>query len=102
MPRNNNICVLDASRLSQPLIVRHPQEGDRIRPFGMRGSKLLSDLYTDLKLSRMEKQQQWVLCHDNRIVWAIVLRTSELFRLHGNEREVLIIECCKPKIEETT
>ncbi|MBQ8221363.1 MAG: tRNA lysidine(34) synthetase TilS [Bacteroidaceae bacterium] len=102
VPRNNNICVLDASRLSQPLIVRHPQEGDRIRPFGMRGSKLLSDLYTDLKLSRMEKQQQWVLCHDNRIVWAIGLRTSELFRLHGNEREVLIIECCKPKIEETT
>ena len=102
VPRNNNICVLDASRLSQPLIVRHPQEGDRIRPFGMRGSKLLSDLYTDLKLSRMEKQQQWVLCHDNRIVWAVGLRTSELFRLHGNEREVLIIECCKPKIEETT
>ena len=102
VPRNNNICVLDASRLSQPLIVRHPQEGDRIRPFGMKGSKLLSDLYTDLKLSRMEKQQQWVLCHDNRIVWAIGLRTSELFRLHGNEREVLIIECCKPKIEETT
>lgn len=95
VPRNNNICVLDASRLSQPLIVRHPQEGDRIRPFGMKGSKLLSDLYTDLKLSRMEKQQQWVLCHDNRIVWAVGLRTSELFRLHGNEREVLIIECCK-------
>ena len=102
VPRNNNICVLDASRLSQPLIVRHPQEGDRIHPFGMKGSKLLSDLYTDLKLSRMEKQQQWVLCHDDRIVWAIGLRTSELFRLHGNEREVLIIECCKPKIEETT
>lgn len=95
VPCNNNICVVDASRLSKPLIVRHPQEGDRIHPFGMRGSKLLSDLYTDLKLSRMEKQQQWVLCHDDRIVWAIGLRTSEQFRLHGNEHEVLVIEYFK-------
>ncbi len=95
VPRNNNICVLDASRLRKPLIVRHPQEGDRIFPFGMKGSKLLSDLYTDLKLSRMEKKQQWVLCHDDRIVWAIGLRTSEQFRLHGNEHEVLVIEYCK-------
>lgn len=61
----------------------------------MKGSKLLSDLYTDLKLSRMEKQQQWVLCHGDRIVWAIGLRTSEQFRLHGNEHEVLVIEYCK-------
>lgn len=91
VPRDRNICVLDASHISQPLIVRRPQEGDRIRPFGMKGSKLLSDLYTDAKLSRMERMQQWVLCHGNDIVWAVGVRASEHCRLSGGEGEVVQI-----------
>ena len=75
----------------QPLIIRHPQEGDRMRPFGMKGSKLLSDLYTDAKLSRVERMQQWVLCHGDDIVWAVGMRASEHCRLAGDESEVLQI-----------
>lgn len=91
VPRNRDICVLDASCISQPLIIRHPQEGDRMRPFGMKGSKLLSDLYTDAKLSRVERMQQWVLCHGDDIVWAVGMRASEHCRLAGDESEVLQI-----------
>ena len=91
VPRESNVCVLDASRLSEPLTLRHSQEGDRMRPFGMRGTKLLSDLYTDLKISRMERNKQWLLCHGDDVVWAVGLRASEICRLYGNEKEVVVV-----------
>ena len=91
VPRERCVCVLDASRYSGPLALRHPQEGDRMRPFGMKGSKLLSDLYTDQKLSRMERNKQWLLCHGDEVVWAVGLRTSEQCRLRGDEKKVVIV-----------
>lgn len=91
IPKESSVCVLDASILCHPLIVRHPQEGDRFRPFGMKGTKLLSDFYTDQKLSRIERDKQWLLCHGEDIVWAIGLRTSELCRLCGAEKEVVVL-----------
>ena len=91
VPRDNNVCVIDASRLHHPLTIRRPQEGDRMQPFGMKGSKLLSDLYTDLKINRIERERQWLLCQENDVLWAVGLRTSEKCRLHGNEKEVLVI-----------
>lgn len=91
IPRNNDTCVLDVEHISSPLKLRRPAVGDRMHPFGMNGTKLLGDLYTDAKLSRIERQRQWVLCHEDDIVWAVGVRTSELCRLRGNEREVLLI-----------
>ena len=91
VPKERHVCVMDAACLTKPLTLRHPHEGDRMRPFGMKGSKLLSDLYTDLKLNRMAKRQQWVLCHGNDIIWAVGVRASELCRLRGDEREVVVI-----------
>ena len=95
VPRCSDELYIDMSRLSSPLIIRHPREADRFRPFGMRGSKLLSDFFTDIKLPRTEKSNQWLLCHNNDIVWVIGHRSSELYRLHGGEKEVLkIVKLC--------
>ena len=92
VPRRSDMLCLDASRITGPLIVRHPQQGDRMKPFGIRGTKLLSDLYTDLKMPHTEKAKQWVLCHENDIVWAVGLRGSELYRLNGETEKVICIE----------
>ena len=91
IPKTNDMCALDVKYVSSSLKLRRPVVGDRMRPFGMNGTKLLSDLYTDAKLSRIDRQRQWVLCHEDDIVWAVGVRTSELCRLRGNEREVLLI-----------
>lgn len=90
-PRTNDVCVLNVELIDSPLRIRRPSEGDRIHPFGMKGTKLLSDLYTDAKLSRIDRKQQWVLSHGDDIVWVVGLRTSELCRIRGDEREVLLI-----------
>ena len=92
VPRRRDVLCLDASRITGPLTLRHPRQGDRFSPFGMRGSKLLSDLYTDLKLPHTEKAKQWVLCHSDDIVWAVGLRSSERYRLKGATERVICVE----------
>ena len=92
VPRRNDIVCFDASRISEPLTLRHPRQGDRFAPFGMRGSKLLSDFYTDIKLPHTEKAKQWALCHGEDIVWVVGLRSSERYRLKGTPERVICVE----------
>ena len=92
VPRRSDMVCLDASRISEPLTLRHPRQGDRFAPFGMKGSKLLSDFYTDIKLPHTEKAKQWVLCHGEDIVWAIGLRSSERYRLKETPERVICVE----------
>lgn len=91
VPRSHDILCLDADRFDGTLTLRHPKEGDRFRPFGMKGTKLLSDFYTDLKLPRTDKQSQWLLCHDDEILWAVGKRSSEQCRLRGTEQNVICV-----------
>ena len=92
IPKRNDTLCINADKINKPLTLRHPKEGDRFTPFGMNGTKLLSDFYTDIKLPRTEKSRQWLLCHEEEIVWAIGKRSSELYRLHGGESHILCIE----------
>ena len=70
--------TLDADRVTLPLTARPLQRGDRFQPYGMRGSKLVSDFLTDLKLSRFDRQRQRALCDaTGRIVWLPGLRTDQ-------------------------
>ena len=95
VPKRSDVLCLDLARISHPLTLRHPQQGDRFCPFGMKGSKLLSDFYTDLKLPHTEKAKQWVLCHGEDIVWAVGLRSSERYRLDKHAQKVVCIEIMK-------
>lgn len=56
--------------------LRHPRRGDRIRPFGMQGSRLLSDIFSDAKYTEAQKRAAWVLTADGVPVWVLGLRTS--------------------------
>ena len=90
IPRSANVIALDADRLQMPLTVRLPKEGDRFTPFGMQGSKLVSDFLTDQKLSLLEKRRQLII-HDStgRILWVVGLRPDNHFRITDSTRTIL-------------
>ena len=72
IPRERDIACLDADRLQLPLTLRNTRNGDRFAPFGMRGTKLVSDYLTDRKKSFLEKQaQQVVVDAKGNIVWLV-------------------------------
>ena len=83
---NPNILYVDAKKLVFPLILRHWHEGDRFCPFGMRGSKKLSDFFIDQKINLLEKQNVPVLCSDDKIVWLVGLRSDDRFKI-GHQTE---------------
>lgn len=59
--------------------VRPWREGDRIAPFGMKGTRKVSDLFSDAKLSVDEKKRVSILTRNDEILWVIGLRASRHF-----------------------
>ncbi len=66
-----------AGPLPFPLLVRSPRAGDRFRPSGMTGSKLLKDYFIDAKIDRESRQRTPVVCHGERIIWLAGRRRCE-------------------------
>ena len=48
--------IFDAARLQFPFVCRRWRQGDWLVPFGMRGKKKVSDLFTDLKYDALSKE----------------------------------------------
>ena len=76
---------------SKRIVLRHWRRGDRIRPFGMRGSKLISDLFTDLKLDHAAKQNVWLMEADDEILWVLGYRASALYPVPRESQDYLIL-----------
>lgn len=85
--------TLDANQVSFPLTYRLTQQGDRFKPFGMKGTKLVSDYLTDRKRNYMEKMSQHVLTDKTgEIIWLIGERTSDHCRITPDTPSILEIE----------
>ena len=91
--RESACATLDADKVDFPLIVRPVQAGDRFHPFGMKGTRLVSDYLTDLKYTIFEKRRQLVVCdaHD-QIMWLVGLRTDQRFAIDGTTRRMMKID----------
>ena len=92
IPSNKTIFV-DSNKLQYPLILRRWNEGDQFQPFGMNGkSKKISKFFKDEKLSLLEKENTWLLCSDNTIVWVVGLRQDERFKIENTTKNILKIQ----------
>lgn len=81
----------DFDKLEFPLTIRKWRTADRFKPFGMKGSKLLSDLFIDEKLSLLEKENIWLLVSGNEIIWVIGLRSSDRFKITSKTETIYSI-----------
>jgi len=92
----NAMEVLDADKISFPLKLRKYQEGDYFYPFGMNGKKkLISKFFKDLKFSKIDKEEAWMLVDSqNRIVWVVNQRIDDRFKVELNCKNFLNIIAC--------
>ena len=91
IPRDKNTACFDADKLTHPLLLRPWRQGDSFIPFGMKGRKKVSDYMTDRKFSLLRKEQQWVLCCGEEIIWLIGERTDNRFRIDASTKQVLTV-----------
>lgn len=83
---------IDADAVSWPLVVDGPREGDRIRPFGLEGTKKLSDLLVDVKVPQRLRAVTPVVRDSERVVWVAGVRLAEECRVtDATERVVDIV-----------
>lgn len=89
--KDKQIAYFDADKLNGELTTRKWKQGDVFVPFGMTGKKLISDFLTDRKFSIPQKENQWVLCCGERIIWVIGERTDNRFRIDNSTRRVMTV-----------
>jgi tRNA(Ile)-lysidine synthase len=89
--KDKNIAYFDYDKLRFPLTIRAWQPGDWFVPFGMAGRKKLSDYFSDHKYSLPDKEQTWLLCSGENILWVIGERTDNRFRIDKTTTSVLIM-----------
>ena len=92
LSRSSDTACLDADKIAFPLTLRPVAEGDRFVPFGMKGTKLVSDYLTDRKYSLFRKRRQLVLTDaSGRIVWLVGERPDNRFRITEESRRALVM-----------
>jgi len=93
--KDASVAFFDADKLEFPLVVRRWKAGDKMKPFGMKGrSKKLSDIFTDLKYSKFDKESAWVVCSGTEIVWLVNVRSSEFARITQQTTHFVKISVC--------
>lgn len=81
--------AFDLDEVKGSICLRPWRAADRIGPFGMKGTKLLSDLFTDLKVPREERKRVYVACDYDGMLWALGFRTSRRAAVTGDTRQIL-------------
>lgn len=90
--KEKTIAMLDYDLLKFPLILRKWRQGDSFVPFGMKKEKKLSDYFTSNKYSLLDKENQWILCSEEKIVWLVEERIDNRFRISNKTKNILKIE----------
>jgi len=89
---DDKIAYFDYAAINEPLNLRSIEPGDRMTPFGMKGSKKLKEILIEKKIPRGRRPEIPLLCSAKDILWAVGVKHSELFRVKRNTKQVLKLE----------
>lgn len=90
--KSKEVATLDFHGVKFPLRLRPIENGDRFVPFGMNGSKLVSDYLTDRKIPLTARRQQLMLVDkDENTLWLVGERTDNRFRITSDTIKMIIV-----------
>jgi tRNA(Ile)-lysidine synthase len=92
IPKVKEIAMLDADKLQFPLILRKWKQGDSFFPYGFRGEKKISEFYKNLKYSIIDKENQWLLCSSDDIIWVVGQRIDERYKITNQTKTIYKLE----------
>lgn len=92
IPKNKEVAMLDYDKLTFPLILRKWKKGDSFFPYGLQGEKKISEFYKNLKYSILDKENQWLLCSENDIIWVVGQRIDDRYKITKSTKTIYKIE----------
>ena len=90
--KNNHQIIIDNDLINYPLSLKKWHHGDAMHPTGMTGSKKISQLFKDNKLSLLDKEKIWMLTDaKDHIIWVIGLRQDRRYLANKTSKSRLKI-----------
>ena len=90
--KNKEQIIIDKDLVNYPLSLKKWHHGDTMYPTGMSGSKKISQLFKDNKLSLLDKEKIWLLTDaKNHIIWVIGLRQDRRYLANKTSKNRLKI-----------
>lgn len=89
--KNKHTLYLDADMINFPLVLRKWRQGDWFIPYGMTGRKKISDYFSDHKFSLLDKQDAWLLCAGDNILWIVGERSDNRYKVTESTEKVVKI-----------
>ena len=86
---NINEAWLDANQISFPIILRTWKKGDYFYPLGMKKKKKISKFLIDQKFSKTEKEKQFVVESNKKIIWVLGQRIDDRFKILPTTKNIL-------------
>ena len=87
--KNNTILYVDKETLNHRLTVRKWKKGDYFYPLGMDGKKKVAKFFKDEKMDAIAKENQWLLCCGDEIVWIIGRRADDRYKITALTKNIL-------------
>ncbi|MDG2396096.1 MAG: tRNA lysidine(34) synthetase TilS [Flavobacteriaceae bacterium] len=90
---NINYASFDRDKIKFPLTIRKWKDGDLFYPEGIDGKKKLSKFFKDEKINLFDKERQWLLCSNKKIMWIIGKKPDRRFVSKKISKNKIIIKC---------
>lgn len=78
---------IPVNKIKGELTLRRWEKGDKMKPLGLSGNKLISDILTDSKVPNHLREQQLVLTDETKILWCVGFAISEFCRQDESDIE---------------
>ena len=88
---SNDVCRLNSSEISLPLIVRTRKLGDRIVVKGLHGTKKVKDIFIDKKIA-LKDRDLWPIVVDSsgKIVWIPGIKKSKFDKPKSDKYDIIL------------
>ncbi|MFZ4780612.1 MAG: tRNA lysidine(34) synthetase TilS, partial [Terrimicrobiaceae bacterium] len=87
------VCTINLDALGRrPLMVRSRQPGDRIQPYGMKGTKKVQDVFVDAKVPEHLRDAVPLLVCGDELVWVPGYRIADRFAVPSKTAASLRME----------
>ena len=86
---SKEIIYLDSNKIKGKLTIRKWEIGDRMKPLGMKGSKLLSDIIKDAKTPSHLKKDILIVEDEEKILWCVGIKISAEALATDNTKQII-------------
>jgi len=89
--KDKKLRFFNGDLIEETIIVRNRQEGDRMRPFGMKGYRKLKNILIDKKISREDREKLLIFQNRNEIFYIGSMIISDDYKVKESTVKILEI-----------